>query len=89
VYYPGKGWGVRCLEAIPRGAFVLEYQGEVMTNTEQDMRNKKHIREGGMQQYFAVALDGCFATERRATDKEALVLDATYRGNLGRFINHQ
>lgn len=89
MYYQGKGWGVRCLEAIPRGAFVLEYQGEVMTNTEQDARNKQRNQSGQMKQHFAVLLDSCYASERKANDAEALLLDATYMGNLGRFINHQ
>lgn len=85
----GKGWGVRSVEAIPKGAFVLEYAGEVMTNAEQEARNKQRARDGQMTQHFAVQLDACYASERVASDKEALVLDATYMGNLGRFINHE
>ncbi len=29
-----KGWGVRCREKIPRGTFICEYVGEVLTNSE-------------------------------------------------------
>ncbi|XP_053951467.1 serine-rich adhesin for platelets [Anastrepha ludens] len=35
---PTKGWGVRTLVHIPKGAFVSEYIGEILSNTEADRR---------------------------------------------------
>ncbi|XP_059482836.1 histone-lysine N-methyltransferase EHMT2 isoform X2 [Neocloeon triangulifer] len=34
----GKGWGVRTLRPIPKGAYVCEYIGEVITDCEADSR---------------------------------------------------
>lgn len=33
-----KGWGVRTLRQIPRGTFVAEYTGEILTDMEADRR---------------------------------------------------
>ncbi|OMO97740.1 hypothetical protein CCACVL1_04472 [Corchorus capsularis] len=34
----GKGWGVRSVNDLPRGAFVCEYVGEIITNAEMHER---------------------------------------------------
>lgn len=34
----GKGWGVRTLQDIPQGAFVCEYIGEMLSDSEADKR---------------------------------------------------
>lgn len=34
----GKGWGVRTLQDIPRGTFVCEYIGEILSDSEGDKR---------------------------------------------------
>ncbi|XP_029847057.3 histone-lysine N-methyltransferase EHMT2 isoform X2 [Ixodes scapularis] len=34
----GKGWGVRTLQDIPRGTFVCEYIGEILSDSEADKR---------------------------------------------------
>lgn len=34
----GKGWGVRTLKDIPKGAFICEYIGELITDSEADRR---------------------------------------------------
>lgn len=34
----GKGWGVRTLKDIPRGTFVCEYIGEIISDSEADKR---------------------------------------------------
>ncbi|XP_077535993.1 histone-lysine N-methyltransferase G9a isoform X5 [Haemaphysalis longicornis] len=34
----GKGWGVRTLQDIPKGAFVCEYIGEMVSDSEADKR---------------------------------------------------
>ncbi|GJP54952.1 hypothetical protein CLOM_g13957 [Closterium sp. NIES-68] len=83
----GKGWGVRTLERLPRGAFVFEYAGEVVTNTEMDERNQQQaLKQRGT---FPVNLDADWAAERGLNDDEALCLDATRHGNVARFVNHR
>jgi euchromatic histone-lysine N-methyltransferase len=34
----GKGWGVRALRDIPKGTFVCEYVGEIISDSEADRR---------------------------------------------------
>lgn len=33
-----KGWSARSISEIPKGAFVSEYTGEILTNAEADQR---------------------------------------------------
>ncbi|XP_074349555.1 putative inactive histone-lysine N-methyltransferase SUVR2 isoform X1 [Apium graveolens] len=83
----GKGWGLRTLEDLPKGAFVCEYVGEVLTNAElydrvsSESPNKAHS--------YPVLLDADWGSERVLKDEEALCLDATHYGNVARFINHR
>ncbi|CAM0945203.1 unnamed protein product [Alopecurus aequalis] len=85
---PGKkGWGLRSAEELPPGAFVCEYAGEILTNNElyernnQETANKRHT--------YPVYLDADCLTEDVLEDDHALCLDATFYGNVGRFINHR
>ncbi|KAG5044411.1 hypothetical protein JHK87_008326 [Glycine soja] len=83
----GKGWGLRTLEDLPKGTFVCEYVGEILTNMElyerimQDTGNERHT--------YPVTLDADWGSEQGLKDEEALCLDATKNGNVGRFINHR
>ncbi|CAL5000457.1 unnamed protein product [Urochloa decumbens] len=85
--HEGKGWGLRTLEDLPKGAFVCEYAGEVLTSTEmygraiQNGRNGKHMKQ--------VHLDADWSSGGVLRDEEALGLDGTFYGNVGRFINHR
>nr|KAJ0191188.1 hypothetical protein LSAT_V11C800425300 [Lactuca sativa] len=83
----GKGWGVRTLEDLPKGAFVCEYVGEVLTNTE--LYNR--VAQSSKKDEYAhpVLLDADWGGESEFKDEEALCLDATYYGNVARFINHR
>ncbi|CAO2211861.1 unnamed protein product [Urochloa humidicola] len=85
--HEGNGWGLRTLEDLPKGAFVCEYAGEVLTSTEmyeraiQNGRNGKHMKQ--------VLLDADWSSGGVLRDEEALGLDGTFYGNVGRFINHR
>ncbi|KZV24291.1 histone-lysine N-methyltransferase SUVR1 [Dorcoceras hygrometricum] len=83
----GKGWAVRALEELPEGAFVCEYVGEILTNMELYERNKQS--SGKDKHVYPVLLDADWATEGVLKDEDALCLDATYYGNVARFINHR
>ncbi len=39
----GMGWGVRALADIPKGAFVCEYVGEVISDSEADTREDSYL----------------------------------------------
>ncbi|GAB4833695.1 hypothetical protein Ancab_031942 [Ancistrocladus abbreviatus] len=83
----GKGWGLRVAEDLPKGAFVCEYVGEILTNTELYERNLQ--RTGSERHIYPVLLDADWVSESILKDEEALCLDATFYGNVARFINHR
>lgn len=83
----GKGWGLRSLQDLPKGAFVCEYAGEILTNMELYERNQQS--SGTERHTYPVILDADWASEGLLKDEEALCLDATFNGNVARFINHR
>lgn len=84
-----KGWGVRTLDELPRGTFVCEYVGEILTNDELYERNKM-LKNGIHEKHtYPVTLDADWASECGLKDEEALCLDGTFYGNIARFINHR
>ncbi|KAK9087779.1 hypothetical protein Syun_030173 [Stephania yunnanensis] len=83
----GKGWGLRTLEFLPKGTFVCEYVGEILTNIELYERNTR--RSGNEEHTYPVLLDADWGSEGILKDEEALCLDATSYGNVARFINHR
>ncbi|XP_010549653.1 PREDICTED: histone-lysine N-methyltransferase SUVR4 isoform X2 [Tarenaya hassleriana] len=82
----GKGWGLRTLQDMPKGSFVCEYVGEILTNTELYERN---ISSSSERHTYPVTLDADWGSEKELKDEEALCLDATLCGNVARFINHR
>ncbi|KAI3793846.1 hypothetical protein L1987_36469 [Smallanthus sonchifolius] len=83
----GKGWAVRSVEYLPKGSFVCEYVGEILTNTELYERNKRSLKNE--RHTYPVSLDADWGSEQVLKDEEALCLDATHFGNVARFINHR
>ncbi|XP_027088342.2 probable inactive histone-lysine N-methyltransferase SUVR2 [Coffea arabica] len=83
----GKGWGLRTLEELPKGAFVCEYVGEILTNMELYERNNQSSSKD--RHTYPVLLDADWGSEGVLKDEDALCLDATYYGNVARFINHR
>lgn len=82
----GKGWGLRTLEALPRGAFVCEYVGEIVTINELHERNSPSL---GKEYSYRVLLDADWGSQDVLKDEKALCLDSTVYGNVARFINHR
>lgn len=78
---------MRTLEDLPRGAFICEYVGEVVTNTELDERNRGS--RGKERHTYPVQLDADWGSESILNDDFALCLDATTYGNVARFMNHK
>ncbi|CAA2998120.1 probable inactive histone-lysine N-methyltransferase SUVR2 isoform X1 [Olea europaea subsp. europaea] len=83
----GKGWGLRTLEDLPKGAFVCEYVGEILTYSELFDRVSKSSNGKGNSN--PVLLDADWGSKAVRKDEEALCLDATDYGNVARFINHR
>ncbi|XP_044501339.1 probable inactive histone-lysine N-methyltransferase SUVR2 isoform X2 [Mangifera indica] len=78
----GKGWGLRTLEKLQKGAFVCEFVGEIVTIRELYERNIERHN-------CPVLLDAYWASKGVSKDEEALCLDATCYGNVARFLNHR
>lgn len=83
----GKGWGLRTLEDLPKGAFVCEFIGEVLTIKEFYQR----VSQSSKKDEYAhpVLLDTDWGEGNEINEDEALCLDATNYGNVSRFINHR
>lgn len=82
----GKGWGLRTLVDLPKGAFVCEFVGEILTIKELNERNMKCAENG--KYTYPVILDANWDSVY-VKDIEALSLDAASFGNTARFINHR
>jgi len=75
----GCGWGVKALENIKPGSFVVEYVGEVITSEQAEERGKKYDAEG--RTYL-------FDLDFNLGDENLYTVDAAFYGNLSHFINH-
>lgn len=83
----GKGWGLRTLDDLPKGVFVCEFVGEILTNKEWHQRKIQSTRSG--KRPYPILLDADWGTKANLKDEDALCLDATKYGNVARFINHR
>ncbi|ODM96183.1 hypothetical protein Ocin01_10498 [Orchesella cincta] len=70
-----KGHGLRTLNAINEGGFVIEYVGEVLDVNEFEKRTTAYAK-GNLEHFYFMAL------------KSDAIIDATQKGNCSRFINH-
>ncbi|CEP19018.1 hypothetical protein [Parasitella parasitica] len=75
-----KGWGVRSLQFIPKGTFIEEYIGEVITVEEGDQRGVVYDKLG-----CSYLFDMDFAQSELPT---RYVIDSYSLGNVSRFFNH-
>lgn len=75
-------WGLFCGEDIEAGDMVIEYVGEMIRHTVANIRERKYelalLAKGSSEMASSYFF--------RLDDK--LVIDATHKGNLSRFVNH-
>lgn len=83
----GKGWGLRTLDCFPKGAFVCEYVGEILTVKELHNRKESNFDDG--RTTIPVLLDNDWGSTEMIEDEDALCLDAAFYGNVARFVNHR
>lgn len=69
-----RGWGVRPLENIPKGTFILEYVGELIGQ-----------REANSRAETSYLFD---LNPEKREDNRFYTIDAFKYGNLSRFVNH-
>ncbi|CAI5745088.1 unnamed protein product [Peronospora destructor] len=74
-YIPGPGFGLVTNEVINAGEFIIEYVGEVIDDEECGRRMVKY-RDNGEVNFYMMELE------------KNTVIDAKYRSNESRFINH-
>lgn len=70
-----KGFGMKAVNYIPAGDFIMEYVGEVLNSQQFEERANAYSLDNNKHHYF-MAL------------RSDRVIDATVRGNISRFINH-
>lgn len=70
-----RGWGLRAVQDIKKGSFVIEYVGELIDEAECEARIKTMIENNESNFYFLTI------------DRETII-DAGPKGNLARFMNH-
>ena len=76
IYYTkNTGWGLKATHDIKNGEFVIEYVGEVISKEMCNDRIKK-AQENGEKNFYMLTLEA------------GLVIDACYKANKARFINH-
>ena len=71
-----KGYGLRTNVEMQAGDFVIEYIGEIVGENKRGTRMAQYDREKSITHFYFMGLTG-----------EAFI-DATKKGNLGRFCNH-
>ncbi|XP_008277448.1 histone-lysine N-methyltransferase SETMAR [Stegastes partitus] len=76
-----RGWGVRTLEEIPRGTFVCEYAGEVISFGE---ARRRQLAQRSEENNYIIAVREHAGT---GSITETFV-DPAQVGNVGRFLNH-
>lgn len=74
-YIPGPGFGLIANEKIAAGEFIIEYIGEVIDDEECEKRLTMY-RDLGETHFYMLELE------------KDIVIDARYRSNEARFINH-
>uniref|UniRef100_A0A1A7WSJ4 Histone-lysine N-methyltransferase, H3 lysine-36 specific n=1 Tax=Iconisemion striatum TaxID=60296 RepID=A0A1A7WSJ4_9TELE len=70
-----RGWGLRAVSDIKKGAFVSEYVGEVIDEEECRARIR-HAQENDICNFYMLTLD------------KDRIIDAGPKGNQARFMNH-
>ncbi|VVC34203.1 Zinc finger, PHD-type,Zinc finger, RING-type,PWWP domain,Zinc finger, FYVE/PHD-type,SET [Cinara cedri] len=70
-----KGWGVKTLENIKHGSFIIEYVGDLLNN-EEFKKRMNEMQRNHEQNFYFLSLDN------------SVIIDAGPKGNLSRFMNH-
>ncbi|KAG4068848.1 hypothetical protein HA402_004996 [Bradysia odoriphaga] len=77
--HDGRGWGIKALERIPKGRFIVEYVGEIITVEEAERRLA--LKENSHLTYL-------FDLSYEIGTSCNYVVDGEKFGNMSRFINH-
>lgn len=75
-----RGWGVKALERIPKGRFIVEYVGEIVT--EEEAARRSNLGENPFHKTYL------FDLEYQSGTNCHYVVDGAKYGNISRFVNH-
>lgn len=85
-----KSKGLRTTTYIPCGAFICEYAGELLTQTE--AKRRLALIEKNSQMNYILCLNEYTKKESKGTTKyktaQVTCVDPSKRGNIGRYLNH-
>ncbi|KAK3526082.1 hypothetical protein QTP70_014657 [Hemibagrus guttatus] len=79
-----RGWGLRSINDIRKGAFVSEYVGEVIDEEECRARIR-HAQENDISNFYMLTLDKASAQNARNMTSRSIFWP---KGNQARFMNH-
>lgn len=80
--FPEKGLGLITETFIPKGSFICEYAGEILTKSEAIKRNQENDELGKMNYIL------CLNEIAGESSKIQTFVDPSRRGNIGRYLNH-
>lgn len=88
-----KGWGLRALHDLPRGTFICQYIGELLTSDQgheraQTMDDKYQTSLDLIKQIRYATNDDTDEDEDDDDDEEPYVIDGSLYSNLGKYFNH-
>ncbi|RWS29081.1 hypothetical protein B4U80_06987, partial [Leptotrombidium deliense] len=83
-----KGFGVRCVDDIPKGSFICTYTGKVLESedpTETLLRDETYTFRINYVEHM-IYLNN--ALEKDYLDKTEFIIDGFSKSNVGKFFNH-
>jgi SET domain-containing protein len=89
-----KGWGLRTLHDLPRGTFICQYVGELITSDQgheraQTMDDRYQTSLDLVKQiHYDIHNDDDNDDDDDDDDIEPYVIDGSLFGNLGKYFNH-
>lgn len=78
-----KGCGLVSSKFVPKGSFICEYAGELLTKSEAVRRDRQNQAENKMNYIFC--LNEISSSDGTTTQT---FVDPSVKGNIGRYINH-
>ena len=79
-YFNGKGYGIVATARIPKGSFVCEYVGELLSPEEADEREKAYEAQGDVHSSYMYYF--------RSGERKHCIDATVDNGRFGRLINH-
>lgn len=82
-----KSKGVITMADIPKGAFICEYAGELLTHSEAIKRLDENERNNKMN-YILFLKEHCLISGVEDDKELTTIVDPSRKGNIGRYLNH-